>query len=80
MKMDSQSLINLLGGAALAVGGWFARVIWEAVVDLRKDLHEIEIDLPKNYVRRDEYSSTMMRIEDMFQRIFDKIDGKVDKT
>jgi hypothetical protein len=77
--MESQTLINILGGAALSALGWFGRVLWEAVAELRKDLHEVEVDLPKNYVRRDEYSATMVRIEDMFQRIFDKLEHKQDK-
>lgn len=77
--MDSQSLINLCLGGFLAALGWFARIIWEAVSDLRKGLHDIEVDLPKNYIRKEEHSASMARIEDMFQRIFDKLDGKADK-
>lgn len=77
--MDPQSLINLVGGAALAAMGWFARVIWEAVAELRKDLHAIETELPDKYVRRDEYSATMMRIEGMIEKIFDRLDNKADK-
>jgi hypothetical protein len=77
--MDTQSIINVGGGIILTGIGWFARQIWEATQSLQHDVHQIEVDLPKNYVRRDEYSSTMMRIEDMFQRIFDKLEGKVDK-
>lgn len=77
--MDTQSIINIGGGIILTGIGWFARQIWEATQLLQHDVHHIEVDLPKNYVRRDEYSSTMMRIEDMFQRIFDKLEGKVDK-
>jgi len=77
--MDPQSLINLAAGAALAAMGWFARVIWEAVAELRKDLHSFEAELPDKYVRRDEYSATMVRIENMIEKIFDRLEHKADK-
>ena len=77
--MEMQSLINLGLGCAMAAVGWFARQIWDAVGKLREDLHEIEVDLPKNYVQKNEYTETMKRIEIMFERIFDKLDAKADK-
>jgi hypothetical protein len=77
--METQSVFNFLGGAAVAVGGWFAREIWGAVKELRKDLHSLEVDLPKNYVSRFDLDKRMEHIETMFQRIYDKLDGKADK-
>lgn len=77
--MDMQSLINLGLSAFMAALGWFARQIWDAVSELRKDLHKIEVDLPSNYVQKNEYTETMKRIEIMFERIFDKLDNKADK-
>jgi hypothetical protein len=77
--MDLQSLLNIIGGAAIATGGWFAREIWGAVKELRKDLHELEVDLPKSYVSKFDMDKRMDHIETMFQRIYDKLDGKADK-
>jgi len=74
-----QSTINLVLSAAIAAAGWFARILWEAVQSLKTDLHEIEVDLPINYVRRDDLDKRMDHIETMFQRIYDKLDGKQDK-
>ena len=74
-----QQLLNILFGAALTVAGWFARELWGAVKDLRKDLHDIEIDLPKSYVSKLDLDKRMDHIETMFQRIYDKLDGKADK-
>jgi hypothetical protein len=78
--MDPQSLINVAGGIILAGIGWWARVIWEALQKLKEDLHELEVDLPKNYVNRNELDKRMQHIEDMFQRIYDKLEGKADKS
>jgi hypothetical protein len=37
------------------------------------------VDLPINYVRKDDMDKRMDHIEDMFKRIYDKLDGKADK-
>ena len=74
-----QTTINLALGAALAVAGWFARILWEAVQSLKADIHQIEVDLPIQYVRKDDMDKRMEHIEDMFERIYDKLDGKADK-
>ena len=77
--MDTQSLINLAAGAALMALGWFAREVWGAVSELRRDLHQFEVDMPKEYVQKIDLDKRMTHIEDMFQRIYDKLDGKADK-
>lgn len=78
--MEPQTIINIAGGLVLSVVGWLARELWGAVKDLREDLHKIEVDLPKTYVPRVDLDSRMKHIEDMFQRIYDKLDGKADKS
>ena len=77
--IDNQFLVNMVGMAAIGTGGWFARVIWDAVNTLREDLHELEVDLPKTYVSKSDIDKRMDHIETMFQRIYDKLDGKADK-
>jgi aspartate aminotransferase-like enzyme len=78
-SIELQTIINLGGAALLASIGWFARQVWEATQQLKADLHALEVDLPKTYVSKDDFSDTMKHIEDMFQRIYDKLDGKADK-
>lgn len=77
--MDTQTLLNWLAGAALTAGGWFGRQLWDASQELRRDLHRIETDLPKEYVLKVDLDKRMQHIEDLFQRIFDKIDTKADR-
>ena len=74
-----QSTINIVLSAALAAIGWFARQLWEAVQSLKNDIHRIEADLPKSYVLKGDLDKRMDHIESMFQRIYDKLDGKQDK-
>ena len=77
--LDNQFLFNMVGMAAIGTGGWFAREIWGAVKELRETIHQIEVDLPKTYVIKFDMDKRMDHIEDMFQRIYDKLDGKADK-
>lgn len=77
--MDTQTLINGAIWLAIGIGGWFAREIWGAVKELQKDLHQLEVDLPSNYVRRDEFGEAIRRIELICERIFDRLDNKQDK-
>lgn len=72
-------LINALFGIVMLGAGWFLNELWRAVKELRKDLHQIETDLPKEYVMRSDLDKRMEHIENMFQRIYDKLDGKADK-
>ena len=77
--MDLQILINVIGGSILAIMGWFARQLWEAVKELRADLHRIEVQLPSNYIRRDEFNDGIRELKEMLGKIFDRLDNKVDK-
>lgn len=53
--------------------------LWRAGKELRIDLHQIESDLPKEYVLKVDLDKRMSHIEMMFQRIYDKLDNKADK-
>jgi len=77
--MDMQTVYNLIGGAALAVFGWFARELWGAVKALQKDLHEMEIQVSTTYVTREDYRADMREVKDMLGKIFDRLDNKQDK-
>ena len=74
-----QSVVNLALSAVLATIGWFARQLWGAVQKLKDDLHRIEADLPRTYVLKDDLDKRMDHIEHMIQRIYDKLDGKLDR-
>jgi len=72
--MDTQFLFNLFAGLAIGVGGWLARQLWDSVQKLKEDVHQIEKDLPHNYVRRDEFRDVLKEIRDIQTEIFRKID------
>lgn len=84
--MDWQILINLILGCVIAFIGWFAREIWDSVKELRKDIHQIEKDLPEIYVRRDdlrevriEMAARFDKLESIMSSFFDRLNDKADK-
>ena len=77
--MDWQQIINLVFGVALPVAGWFFRMLYDSVQKLKDDIKKIEIDLPTNYVKKTDMESQYNKIEAMLEKIFDKLDTKVDK-
>ena len=84
--MDWQQIINLGGGTALAVMGWFARQLWDSVKDLREDISAIRLHVSENYVKKSEVEGFRAdmdkrfdRIELLLDRLFERLDNKVDK-
>ena len=77
--MELQSLMNIGVGIVLAGVGWFSRQIWDAVSELRRDIHDIEVELPKIYVRKDEFTEVIKEVKAMLEKIFDRLENKADK-
>lgn len=78
--MDNlQTILNWVGGTALTVMGWFARQLWDAVNELKRDLANLRTEIAKDYVSKPDFNSFTSEIRMMFQRISDKLDEKADK-
>ncbi len=84
--MDWQNLINIGAGASLAVIGWFARQLWDSVKELKADIADLRLHISESYVKKSEIESlkTEMdkrfdRVEMLLDRLFDKLESKVDK-
>jgi len=84
--MDWQNLINIAGGAALAVVGWFARQLWDSVKELKADIADLRLHVSESYVKKSEMETLEAqmdkrfdRVEQMIVKLYDKIDSKVDK-
>jgi hypothetical protein len=77
--MDVQTIINVIAGSILTVLGWLARELWGAIKELQRDMREIEINLPTNYVKKEDFSKSLTEIKDLCDKIFDKLDKLNDK-
>jgi hypothetical protein len=84
--MDWQIIINIGAGSLLGIGGWFARQLWDAVKELKRDINKLELHLSENYVKKSDVESFRIdmdkrfdRIEVILNKLFDKIEAKADK-
>jgi hypothetical protein len=77
--MDSQQLINAILGATSATLGWFARELWSAVKELKSDLAMLRESIPKEYIRREDFSDFKRELLTVLERIEHKLDKKQDK-
>lgn len=74
-----QTFLNFLLGGTSAVMGWFLRELWSAVKELKADLAKLREELPKDYITRNDYREDIRDIKAMLQKLFEKLDEKVDK-
>jgi len=84
--MEWQNLINLSGASALAVMGWFARQLWDSVKELKNDVAAIRLHVSENYVKKSEVDNFRQdmdkrfdRIEFLLDKLYERLDSKVDK-
>lgn len=80
--MMDQTFINWVFAGAGAAFGWVLKVIWDAIQDLKKDMRQIERDLPEVYVRKDSFKEALTDMKDDMKTLrtdmkegFTKIDG-----
>ena len=73
--MDYQVLFNIAVAIAGFFGGWTLNRIYQAIDRLDGDVRS----MPLNYVTRDDYRNDIKDVREMLGKIFDKLDGKVDK-
>lgn len=73
--MDYQILFNVAATVVGVLGGWLLTMVFNAMERLDGDLRS----LPQRYLAKDDYRNDLKRIEDMLERIFDKLDDKADK-
>ena len=77
--MPSQDLINLgfLGGGSVL--GVLLKIMWDAIKDLQKDMRDIESEMHREYVRKDEFRADLDEIKSILKEIFADLKKKADK-
>lgn len=69
-----QAVFNWAVALAGALGGWILKVIWDAIVELKRDLREMDIKMHEDFVRRDDFKDAVKDIKDDMKTGFNKID------
>lgn len=85
--MEFQDLYNTAMGLVMVLAGWFMRIMWDSLKDLRvqdnalaEKVSRIEVLVAGEYVKKDEFERAVQRLFDKLEHIEMKIDRKVDKN
>jgi len=74
-----QTFINFALAAASSMLGWWAREMWTSVKELKEDLSRLREELPRDYCIKIDLDKRFDRMEQILDKIWEKLDGKVDK-
>jgi hypothetical protein len=77
--MTMAEILQVVLSTGLAALGWFARVLWGAVAELKDDLAELKQDLPVSYIRKDDFKDFRQDVIDALHRIEEILAKKQDK-
>lgn len=73
--MEAQIIIDVLIAFAGVLGGWALNSLSKSIIRIEDKIAE----MPLLYVTRDDYRADISDIKSMLNRIWDKLDDKVDK-
>jgi len=81
-----QTVFNIIATVAGFLGGWWLKVMWDAVKDLQsadkvlvEKVNSIEILVAGNYMSKQDFDKIAAAIFAKLDKIEDKLDRKVDK-
>lgn len=74
--VDYQVLFNIAVSTVAFFGGWILNRIYSAIDKLDVDVRE----MPRVYVTKDDYKDDIRNIDRKLDKIFDLLQGKVDKV
>ena len=77
--IELNQIIQICLMVVMAVAGWFMRMLWTASQTLKDDLANLRVEMPKEYIRRDDYREDLGRIHELLEKIYDKLEKKADK-
>lgn len=79
--MDEQTfgILEVILAVGVSVAGWFTKMVWDKIGKIERNIVDIQKDFHDRYVRRDDYHHDMRDIKSMLDKIFNRLDEKVDK-
>ena len=77
--METQTILNALGGMVSVALGWFASELWGAVKELKVDLAKLREQLPEKYILKDDFKDGIRELKELLLALAEKIDNKQDK-
>lgn len=86
MNADAQLIFNLVIGVAGALGGWWLKVVWDALKDLQEadkalveKVASIEVLVAGRYTTREEFDRNLNAVFVKLDRIYELLSQKADR-
>lgn len=86
MNADAQFIFNIVIGVAGALGGWWLKVVWDALKDLQEadkalveKVASIEVLVAGRYTTREEFDRNLNAVFVKLDRIYELLSQKADR-
>ena len=86
MTPDAQFIFNIVIGVAGALGGWWLKVVWDALKDLQEadkalveKVGSIEVLVAGRYTTREEFDRNLNAVFVKLDRIYELLSQKADR-
>lgn len=86
MTPDAQLIFNLVIGVAGTLGGWWLKVVWDALKDLQEadkalveKVGSIEVLVAGRYTTREEFDRNLNAVFVKLDRIYELLSQKADR-
>lgn len=86
MTPDAQFIFNIVIGVAGALGGWWLKVVWDALKDLQEadkalveKVASIEVLVAGRYTTREEFDRNLNAVFVKLDRIYELLSQKADR-
>lgn len=66
-----QSFLNFLYAGGMSLLGWLGKTLWDANQRMREDFTRLEINLPKDYVSKEDYKEDIADIKSMLKELYE---------
>ena len=73
--MDEQVIFNWIVGVAGVLGGWTLKVIWDSLMELRRDIKTMDTKMHEDFVRRDDFKDAVREIREDMRAGFTNVDN-----
>ena len=73
--MDEQVIFNWIVGVAGILGGWTLKVIWDSLMELRREIKTMDTKMHEDFVRREDFKDAVKEIREDMRAGFSNVDS-----
>lgn len=73
--MNEQVIFNWIVGVAGILGGWTLKVIWDSLLELRREIKSMDTKMHEDFVRRDDFKDAVREIKEDMRAGFAGVDN-----